>query len=214
MMKVPQGMTEGEAVDVIDKVVNALARKFRFGYHAIEDMKQQGRLFAVEVLTHGNYDESRPLENFLFTHVRNRLINYKRDNYVRNEPPCRSCPFFDPKCKQSTNQCSAFEDKTECKKLMDWKLRNDAKKSLMQPVDVSIMGDTPGRSQDMASLASFKELEHLIDKHLSVELRSDYLRMKADEAIPKSRRQRVREAILAIIQASEREDEDEEGPAF
>ena len=29
------------------------------------------------------YDEIRPLENFLSTHIKNRLINFKRDNYYR-----------------------------------------------------------------------------------------------------------------------------------
>jgi hypothetical protein len=31
------------------------------------------------------YDESRPLENFLAVHVKNRLNNFKRDKYYRQQ---------------------------------------------------------------------------------------------------------------------------------
>ena len=31
------------------------------------------------------YDERKPLENFLFVHIANRLKNFKRDNYFRQD---------------------------------------------------------------------------------------------------------------------------------
>jgi hypothetical protein len=31
------------------------------------------------------YDEGKPLENFLFVHIGNRLKNFKRDNYFRHD---------------------------------------------------------------------------------------------------------------------------------
>ena len=60
---IPHGMTEDEVVQTINLIANRLAGKFKFGYHELEDMKQQARLFAWEGLE--NYDGVRPLENFL-----------------------------------------------------------------------------------------------------------------------------------------------------
>jgi hypothetical protein len=163
-------------------------------------MKQQGALFAIQALSGTAYDESRPLENFLYTHVRNRFINYKRDNYLRNEVPCKTCIFYDKHLKLSTNACSAFpEDKTECPKLSDWEAKNTTKKNIMKPLDASMVTD---RSLECESSVfedvSFAELETAINVGLPAELRSDYLRMRQHQVIPKSRRQKVREAVLII----------------
>ena len=45
-------------------------------------MKQQAAIFALEGLE--KYDNKRPLENFLWTHVRNRLFNYKRETIIKD----------------------------------------------------------------------------------------------------------------------------------
>src|SRR5690348_9353769 len=121
-MKLPDGIkySEAEVLDIIERVVKTLAAKFRFGYHEIEDMKQYGILCAIKVLSEPNkYDVTKPLENFLYTHIRNRFINYKRDNYMRSEVPCKTCIFFDPQLKKSKNKCAAFTDKGNCKKLSE-----------------------------------------------------------------------------------------------
>ena len=76
-----------DANDIIERVSSRLAQKFRFGYHTIDDMKQQAALFAWEGI-YDSWDDSRPLENFLWIHVRNRLYNFKRNNYGRPEKPC------------------------------------------------------------------------------------------------------------------------------
>ena len=78
-------------------------------------MKQQAAIFALEGLE--KYDNKRPLENFLWTHVRNRLFNYKRDNYQRPDKPCLSCVFYDAHCATSTNQCNEYDDKTNCRRI-------------------------------------------------------------------------------------------------
>jgi DNA-directed RNA polymerase specialized sigma24 family protein len=72
---------ESEFLDIVDRIANKLSRKFLFGYHTVDDMRQQCYLEALKGLE--NYDHSRPLENFLWIHIRNRLFNYKRDNYTR-----------------------------------------------------------------------------------------------------------------------------------
>ena len=77
-LHIPSNMTEEEVIETIERVATRLCRKFRFGYHEVDDIKQQASLFAWEGLE--KYDEKRPLENFLWTHVRNRLYNFKRNN--------------------------------------------------------------------------------------------------------------------------------------
>ena len=103
-MKIPDNHSEQEVLDVIDGIANRLCYKFKFGYHSPEDMKQQARLFAWEGLE--KYDGKRPLENFLWTHVRNRLYNFKRNNYSRLEKPCDTCEFYISK------KCTAFDGLT------------------------------------------------------------------------------------------------------
>ena len=102
-MTIPSNMTEEQVIQTIDNIANRLASKFKFGYHEIEDMKQQARLFAWEGLK--NYDGIRPLENFLWTHVRNRLYNFKRNNFGRPDKPCDTCPFFDRNFFSNATHC-------------------------------------------------------------------------------------------------------------
>lgn len=209
-LRLPEGMSEGEAVAIIYRVVDLLASKFRFGYHSTEDMRQQGAIFAVEALQGTHYDVARPLENFLYTHIRNRFINLKRDKFVRNELPCRTCIFFDPQYKKSTNQCGAFEDKMECDRFKKWRVRNDAKRSLMQPVDIGAIAEP-----NKVSYADFnmmnEEVKQLINAQLPVALRADFLRLYEGEFVPKSQKERVRDCILNILknytgEATERSD--------
>lgn len=184
-MKIPPNKTEQEVVDIIYKVVNTLANKFKFGYLSAEDIRQEGARFAIEALNGTAYDPARPLENFLYVHVRNRLINYKRDHYSRSEPPCQS------------------DDDASRKRLDDWAKRNAAKQSLMRPLDVSLVNEDVCEADGMVvEDAALSEIHDLIDKDLPAELRSDYLRMLSGFSIPKVRKDRVREAIISIWKES------------
>ncbi|NDC96549.1 sigma-70 family RNA polymerase sigma factor, partial [bacterium] len=100
------GVDESDFLNIVNIITKKLAYKFKFGYHDIEDMHQQIIIFAIEGLK--NYDHKRPLENFLWTHVRNRLFNYKRDNYQRPNKPCLTCPLYDPHFKQSSSGCTQY----------------------------------------------------------------------------------------------------------
>ena len=130
----PNNVNEEEFLSVLDNISKRLGNKFKFGYHTFEDMKQQAAIFALEGLN--RYDSSRPLENFLWTHVRNRLFNYKRDHYQRPDVPCNTCPFFDKLCQKSKNQCTEFSNRNDCQLYDAWYIRNNAKKNIMRPVDI------------------------------------------------------------------------------
>jgi DNA-directed RNA polymerase specialized sigma24 family protein len=181
---------EAEIVRIAYEVAGRLSRRFTFGYHSREDIEAQGVLEALEVLEGDAYDVSRPLEGFLYTHVRRRLLNMVRRQLVRSERPCRCCDPADPPADP-------------CPKFRGWRRRNASKRGIMQPLDVSCVADdgearmsTPSTVEEEAASS---ELLRRIDEGLAPELRADYLRMRAGCQVPKGRRQRVREAILEVL---------------
>jgi len=188
--RVPLHEAEAEIVRVIQRVSATLAPKLMFGYHARADIEQEAFVLALKVLDRGVYDPSRPLENFLYVHLRRRLRNNIRKHYYRGEPPCTCCDVSNPSA-------------TPCKKWTDWNRRNVSKQNLMRPIDIQCvdgegepgMASRPVDGDD----AVHNELLASIDARLPLELRADYLRMREHVLIPKARRQRFREAVLAII---------------
>jgi len=202
-MRIPDGMTEQEVMVIIDKVAAGLAPKFKFGYHDIDDIKQEARLIAWKGLD--KYDSTRPLENFLWIHVRNRLINYKRDNYERLDKPCLDCPFYDQHCLKSTSQCSEFNDKHNCELYVTWFNRNSAKKNLMNPIELGAIDDSTESHLHLTEIEPNEEMAgdeliKLIDKDLSLDLRPYYLRMRAGEKVQKKHQTLVRAAIVDILE--------------
>lgn len=181
-IKVP----EEELLRVIDIISKKLGYKFKFGYHEYEDMKQQITIFAIEGLK--NYDGIRPLENFLWTHVRNRLFNYKRDNYQRPNKPCLTCPLYDPHNKVSSSGCAKFKDKNDCDLYASWFNRNNTKKNLMyltRVEDLSLLNQTHSKSSLNDNIAN-KEILDILDKNLSGEDREIYLRFRGGSKVNKA----------------------------
>jgi DNA-directed RNA polymerase specialized sigma subunit len=69
--------------DTIYKVIDRIAPKYTFAFYEIDDIKQESYIICLEALE--NYDESRPLENFISKHLSNRLKTLIRDKYSRND---------------------------------------------------------------------------------------------------------------------------------
>ena len=111
-MKIPEGYTEQEVVDIIDRVVNRIAHKFKFGYHTIDDMKQYGRMEAIMGIEK-DYNPDLPLENFLYSHVHNRLFNIKRNQFKRPDKPCFKCSLN--AYNKEDDSCNAYFEEMECK---------------------------------------------------------------------------------------------------
>ena len=80
-MKIPKNMTEDEVIETITKVARNLAPKFVFASYDIDDIFQEAFIIGIEGID--KYDEKRPLSNFMFAHISNRLKNFKRNNYYR-----------------------------------------------------------------------------------------------------------------------------------
>lgn len=186
MMK-KKAIDENELLKVIDIISKKLAYKFKFGYHEIEDMKQQISIFALEGLA--NYDHKRPLENFLWTHVRNRLFNYKRDNYQRPDKPCYSCPLYDPHNIKSHSGCEKYSDKNDCEPYTHWMSRNSVKKNLMHLSTIDEIKDYGSafitQEDSLFSTISDNEILKTIEINLNGDFRILYLRLKNGGKISK-----------------------------
>lgn len=173
-MKVPKGMTENEVLEVINKICDRYAYKFQFGYYEPEDIRQEAFIIAVDALE--RYDESRPLENFLAVHVKNRLNNFKRDKYYRQN-----------KKKEDDKQQQL----------------NNSKKFLMEPLDIGNIRDEHEKNMrlgnEFVDNIANKELLDIIDEHLDVSLRSDYLRVRDGTYVPKPRREQIIQEVTKIL---------------
>lgn len=193
-MKIPDGFTEEKVCEIIERALLGLCSKFRFGYYEKEDMEQEGWIFAIEALE--SYSEDRGvLEHFLRVMIRNRFINLKRNKFSRYEPPCISCPFYDPDLKYSTNKCSEFLNKDDCDKWAAWKKRNAAKTGLIRPLDLDSVTEDDIASEEFLSSINLSSILKKIDQNLPMELRSDFLKMLDGITIPKQKKEKVRQCL-------------------
>jgi DNA-directed RNA polymerase specialized sigma24 family protein len=166
----------------------------------LEDIKQEARLFALEALP--RYDPrpgpdgkpTRPLENFVCRHVKNRLLNMRRNLLRRADPPCSIC-------HRAQGGSTEHPDGQICKKYAAWKKRNDAKASLMSPsfLDTAVPLPDRGSRRPVEDETELKEMLELIDRKLDIELRGTYLQMRAGRPVSQSRRKAVVEAVREIL---------------
>ena len=176
-------ISEQELLDTINIISKKLAYKFKFGYHEIEDMKQQISVFAIEGLQ--NYDYDRPLENFLWTHVRNRLFNYKRDNYQRPDKPCNSCPMYDKFCGDTENDCLKYKKKSDCSMYQLWHIRNNAKKNLMYLNSIDEIKEYLPNIISAQSNEEDRELILFLEEELIEDHRKIFLKLKSGSKVYK-----------------------------
>lgn len=194
---IEKNIDENDFLKAVDNISKKLIYKFKFGYHEIEDMKQQATIFALEGLE--NYDNKRPLENFLWTHVRNRLFNFKRDNYYRPDNICIGCKFHDPKYKKSTNQCSKFKNKNECSIYTNWLDRNTVKKNIMKPTDIQNQENSITSSTNILSDITNLEIIQIIEDNLETRFRPTYLKLKGGQKVLKQELLRLQDHIKDIL---------------
>jgi hypothetical protein len=191
-MNIPQGYTEKQVLDAIERSVTILAPGFVFGVYDVDDIKQHGRMAAVVAVNSGKYDAARPLDNFVYTSVRNALVNLKRDKYHRTDPPCRPCHVGEPCCLPGP-----------CKKYADWAARNAGKANIARPLGLDHVADEKERRTRLAPAAEadaeVSELVQRIDAELPVELRQVYLQMRAGVAVPRTKRAEVTREVRRII---------------
>lgn len=193
----PNGVSEEEFLTVLNNISKRLVHKFRFGYHDIEDMKQQAAIFAMEGLE--KYDKKRPLENFLWTHVRNRLFNYKRNNYQRPDKPCLTCPFYDKLFKNSSNQCSKFLNKDDCDLYASWNQRNNSKKNIMAFKSIENTLEKEDNKHHTDFIQNQEIIKYLDSHIIKPEYRENYLKLKNGIKLNKQTMEKLQSHIKDIM---------------
>lgn len=187
-MYLPPGFTEAEVTAALMEAADAVGGLYTFGYHELEDAKQEAMCNAIENAL-PKFDATRgTLVAFLATHMRHRLSNYKRKHYWRNEPPCRGCA--DGRTHDDGRHCDAH---------LAWIRLNTSKANLVHPLDIENLEDEPTLPDAATASAIDEETQSLIDTFLPAALRADYLRLKAGVKIPKDRRQAVLDAVLEAL---------------
>lgn len=171
-----------EELKTIQKIAAKVKTKYKFGYYDADDIESECFLIAIKALP--RYDATLgTLENFLFTHVKNRLRSLIRTKYARKCPHCQhGCP--------------------KCRRLQEY---NDRKKNLMEPLDIDFYEDDEKErhmyyEQEHLDKMEYDETILLINRKLPVEFRADYLRMLDGAYVSPARRKNVEQAILEILE--------------
>lgn len=188
-------------IKIIDNISNRLAHKFRFGYHEIDDMKQQIFLEVLKPDQAGKnilekFDPARgsSLDSILWIHIRNRLHNFKRDNFIRPEKPCDNCPIK----AYVNNECTAFSNLLECDPYFTWFTKNQSKKSLIN--DTFSQKDIHDhRASSIDDIFFSKEIYNIVNNNIPVSIREDWIRFTNKLKIPKNKREKLIQEILIIL---------------
>ena len=188
-------MSEQDVLGIIAKISKSLSYKFRFGFYDNLDIEQESFILAMDALD--RYDGKRPLENFLRVHIKNRLCNYKRDNFQRTyELKCK-CKL----CKKKVDH----EVRLKCNSYKQWYFRNLEKKNILLPLSLDhekICENNErnlSKSDDLLESLSQKEIFNIIDQKLPVSMRVDYIKMKNGIKLSKQREQEILTQIRKIL---------------
>ena len=190
-MFIPENYTEDEVLEILQRISNQLSRAFHFGYYDLEDMTQEGILEGIKALP-SYKSELSSLDTFLYNHIRNRFMNMKRNKLERKSPPCIQCVALHSECE--------YDDQTDCKKWRGWIERNNSKRILTES---SIMDTYEGvnyEKHDIVESFAIREASNLLDKHMPIGLRADYLRLLDGIHIPRARRIKVYKIASEILQ--------------
>ena len=181
-MNVPEGYTEERVLKIIDGILDYLAPNFTFGYYDVDDIKQEGRIFALEVLS--KCTPGVEINNFLFTHIKNRLINLKRNKLTRPNPCNR--------CKECKYDCI-----NNCPRYNKWIKRSLVKKNLTE-AHAELTEQHTDYRKEVEQLHD-TELLKIVDNHLPPSFRHDFLRLIEGCTIPQFRRSKLVEEINSIV---------------
>ena len=184
-------VSEKELVETLDAVVRKIAPKFVFGYHSLEDIKQEAMIIGLEGFK--RYDGQRSLYNFLYTHVKNRLCNFKRKQYERINPPCDKCPFN--AYIKATHECKKFKEMEDCELYYNWIKRNKDKKNIMRPVDIDLFTDPELEVQYQYD----EDIVKKIEGEITAEFRKSWLKLKGGAKLRKTELEPLEIEIRRIL---------------
>lgn len=154
-----------EQLQIAERVANYLAPRMKFSYLEIADIKQECMILAMEAMKKYEPNKGASLHTFVHMYVRNRLLNFKRDNYVRPIP------------KNSSKE-----------KIEAMTLSNDLKRSLLSPATGSFNED---KSEAKAKVECETEVEGFLEYcklHIPIEYMSELNCLLDGGTIPKHRK--------------------------
>lgn len=159
-----------EQMATIDKVVARTAPKYTFGFYELDDIKQESYIICFDALK--NYDNNRPLENFLSKHLSNRLKDLKRNKYYRH----------------NTNNDNHAKLNLNKKNLMDLK-------QFCQIAEY----DHPLEDPELEEKLTTSEAIESVMENLAPSLRNDFLRMANGVSVTQSKKKAVIDKIKEIL---------------
>lgn len=135
-------------------VADRLAPKFTFGFYDLDDIKQEAITLGMDALS--RWDGKRPLENFIHTHIRNRLNTLKRDKYYRADQKDRLSNTIDRKDNEYTK-----------------KTPQEIKRGLLNCSDIDLC---PQPTHEPELYSASKEMIETLETELPAKFRGDYLK--------------------------------------
>lgn len=199
-MILPEGYSEAEVVEIVQRVSAKLASKFRFGYHEKTDIQQQAFLEVlkpdqngVTVLEKFDPEKGSSLESFLWVYCHNRLFNFKRNNYGRPDKPCLSCPLN----AYVNETCTAYTNEMDCDIYAKWFNRNKTKRNLLSTKESY---DVEMDSKNIVDDIHAKELFHLVDSSLPTLFRKDWVKFVNGNKLSKKKKEALLSEIFNILE--------------
>jgi RNA polymerase sigma factor (sigma-70 family) len=179
-MKKLKNYTEEQILEIFQKISKKISHKYKFAHYTAEDLQQECFIFLLEAIE--KYDEERPLENFLYVHLSNRMYDFKRDNYTR----IINC------------DCRGVCEKCEKKKITQNKRKNIA-----SPIDIYTVKDEDENRMkfyfDPLTELEVNEVKDRIERGIPLELREDYLKYLNGVKLTTQRKRKVEDKIREIL---------------
>jgi len=201
-VKIPSGYTEEQVLEDIEYVTERLSRHFKFGYYTKEDIKQEGCLEALRGIKKYNPHRGTTLRTFLYTHVRNRFINMRRNKCFSQNMPCVGCGFRDKNKKKAKSGCHEFDDKIKCESYRRWADANKRKGNLINSYGIIKSSDDNldiPINFDVVDHIYKKEILQIIDENLPFSFREDYCRFLQGARISQTKKELLIEAIKSLL---------------
>jgi RNA polymerase sigma factor (sigma-70 family) len=189
-MKIPKGYTEEQVIKIITDITDKIAEQFAFGYYDADDIKQEAFIMAMKALN--SFKPSRgELGGFLATHIRNRLLNLRRDKLIRhqNSPPCTCCTCAETCKKKFSDECDIYSK---------WKKRNALKRTLMEPVHTDLFEDENFCEEQNDNL-ELTDMVDEINEKLPSKFRGDYRRLLDGSPMSYNKKQQIIQMIKEIL---------------
>lgn len=180
-----------EIFSIVDRVCKDICKRFTFDSYDEDDIYQESILICEDIIN--KYDGERPLENFLRVSLKNRLMNFKRDNTTYYKFVCPECN--NKNCKN-------------CEYCIKYRIVYEIKKNINSPLNIDEIEDEQLQYNNIDEYIEYSELHQLINFHLPIEMRADYLRIMSGVYINKSRRDEIISRITDILKQNDFIDED------